>query len=269
MPTATPSSPRAHIGVFDSGVGGLSVLRALRQHLPGADFTYLADSFHAPYGEKPAEQVQARSRAIAEWLRAQGAQLLVVACNTATAHAIEALRDELAPWPIVGVEPGIKPALAQSRNGRVAVLATPGTLASDRFARLLRAHDPNQQVQALPCPGLAGAIEQADPVAAGLPALLDRTAQRVRETGADTVVLGCTHYPFVADELAQRLGSGVQLLDTAEAIARRVASLLPPSPQAPTGQGRLRLCSTGEPTTLQRLAARWLDHPQPAQVLAL
>jgi glutamate racemase len=253
-----------HIGVFDSGVGGLSVLRALRAAMPGARFSYLADSAHAPYGEKSEAQVRQRSLAVARWLHDSGAQLLVVACNTATALAIEPLRHLYAHWPIVGVEPGVKPALAASASGHVAVLATPGTLASDRFARLLRSQAVTGRVHALPCPGLAAAIESNDPPSPGLDRLLDDIGQRVRATGADQVVLGCTHYPFVAEALQQRLGPQVHLIDTADAVARRVLHLLPQARQLPADGGSLQLGSTGDPHTLQHLAQRWLGHGQPA-----
>ncbi|EHR71803.1 glutamate racemase [Burkholderiales bacterium JOSHI_001] len=262
--SATPAPAPCHIGVFDSGVGGLSVLRALRVAMPGARFSYLADSAHAPYGEKSESQVQARSLAVARWLHDAGAQLLVVACNTATALAIEPLRHLHAHWPIVGVEPGVKPALAASACGHVAVLATPGTLASERFARLLRNQAGTARVHALPCPGLAAAIESGNPQALGLDTLLDDIGRRVQATGADQVVLGCTHYPFVADGLRQRLGPQVQLVDTADAVARRVLHLLPQARRLPAESGSLQLFTTGEPHTLERLAQRWLGHTQPA-----
>ena len=253
-----------HIGVFDSGVGGLSVLRALRAAMPGAQYSYLADSAHAPYGEKSEDEVRQRSLAVARWLHDAGAQLLVVACNTATALAIEPLRHLYAHWPIVGVEPGVKPALAASISGHVAVLATPGTLASERFARLLRSQAGAHRVHALPCPGLAAAIESPEPQALGLEALLDDIVRRVQATGADRVVLGCTHYPFVADGLQRRLGPQVHLIDTADAVARRVGHLMPQAGQLAAVGGALRLFTTGDPNTLQRLAKRWLGHQQRA-----
>jgi glutamate racemase len=253
------------IGVFDSGVGGLSVLRAL---WPQASVLYVADSGHAPYGSKSAAQVRARSLAIAHWLHGQGAAALVVACNTATAHAVEALREAHPHWPLVGVEPGLKPALALSPSGRVAVLATPGTLASERYARLQRDHaEPAQaQVLALPCPGLAMAIERDDQPA--LQRQLDDIAQQLQQAGVDTVALGCTHYPFVAGELQARLGPGVLLVDTAQAIARRAQALAPQAWQG-TGPGRLQLWTTGEPAALSHMARRWLGVEAPAQVLAV
>ena len=260
MPQPVP----CHIGVFDSGVGGLSVLRALRAAMPGAQFSYLADSAHAPYGEKPEAEVRQRSLAVARWLHDAGAQLLVVACNTATALAIEPLRQLYAHWPIVGVEPGVKPALAASASGHVAVLATPGTLASERFARLLHGQEGKARVHALPCPGLAAAIESGDPQAQGLDALLDDIAFRVQATGADQVVLGCTHYPFVAEALQRRLGPGVHLIDTADAVARRVQHLMPQARHLPADTGTLHLFTTGDPQALQGMAQRWLGHGQPA-----
>lgn len=259
--------PAACIGVFDSGVGGLSVLRAVRAQWPQANLLYLADSAHAPYGEKPEAAVRQRALVLAQWLHQQGCAALVVACNTATAAAVEALRAQWPAWPIVGVEPGLKPALARSPSGRVAVLATPGTLASERYAQLHRRHAGDAggaEVLALPCPGLAGAIEADD--TAAVATQLDGIAQRLQQAEVDTVVLGCTHYPFVAGALQARLGPGVHLLDTAEAIARRLHALLP---QAGQGQGRLQLWSTGQPAQLTRVARRWLGGAPEAQALAL
>ena len=166
-PTAGPHEPLGRvagprIGVFDSGLGGLSVLRSIRQELPTAELLYFADSGHAPYGERSAEFIVERSLHIADFLHAQGAQLLVVACNTATATAVERLRQRHPQWPIVGVEPGIKPAAALTRNGRVGVLATTGTLRSQRFQLLSQAHAAHVQLQLQPCPGLAAAIEGGD-----------------------------------------------------------------------------------------------------------
>jgi glutamate racemase len=265
MPAADPPP---HIGIFDSGVGGLSVLRALRAELPGVACTYVADTRHAPYGEKPPQFIRERSLAIGAELHRRGTTLLVVACNTATALAVDALRARWPQWPIVGVEPGIKPALALSRSGRVAVMATPATLASPRFLRLLRAHAGEADVRLQPCPGLAAAIERDDPQDAELLALLGQHAQQLTAAAVDTVVLGCTHYPFVAEALQARLPAGVILVDTAEAVARRVADLIGPQP-APQRAVAPLLLSTGDLQPLQRLARHWLGLAAPAGLLRL
>ncbi len=271
---ASPPAPR--IGIFDSGIGGLSVLRAVRQRLPAADLTYIADSRHTPWGDRPPGWVAARCTQLAGWLIDDGADLVLVACNTGTTQAIGALR---AGWPgqhFVGVEPGIKPAVAASRNGRVAVMATTGTLRSARLQQLVASHAGGAQVLQLPCPGLADAIEAAGADPAPLQQQLVAIAQTIAASGADTVVLGCTHYPLVADALQALLGPGVQLLDTADAVARRVASLLdlptpadlrgtPPSATPPP----LQLLATAHPAALQQAALRWLGHGGAVQLLQL
>lgn len=263
------STRTPHIGIFDSGIGGLSVLRAVQRRLPGATLRYIADSRHTPWGDRPAAWVTARCLQLAGWLIDDGASLVLVACNTGTTQAITALR---ARWPghlFVGVEPGIKPAVAASRNHRVAVLATTGTLRSARVQQLVRTHAGNTQVLQLPCPGLAEAIEAAGDDPAPLAARLDQIARALQRLQADTVVLGCTHYPLVADALQQRLGPGTTLVDTADAVARRVASLLGDPPAAGAGPGALRLFSTADPVALRHAAQRWLGCDAPTQGLDL
>jgi glutamate racemase len=257
-----PYSPLC-IGVFDSGVGGLSVLRALRQTMPDAQLLYVADSGFAPYGERDESFVVERSRRIASFLRAQGARLLVVACNTATAAAVHLLREDDPHWPVVGVEPGVKPAVAASRNKRVGVMATRGTLASEKFRRLIAAHGAGATIVPQACPGLAHAIETGDLDAPELLALIERHCAPLRVAGVDTVVLGCTHYPFVAHHIRAALGPQVQLIDTAEAVAQRTLSLGMSLPAAAhtttTGAGRTNvLWTTGNAAGLARIAGRWL-----------
>ena len=263
---ACPSTPR--IGIFDSGIGGLSVLRAVRRRLPGAALTYIADSRHTPWGVRPAAWITARCSQLAGWLLDDGADLVLVACNTGTTQAIAALR---ARWPerlFVGVEPGIKPAVLASRNGRVALMATPGTLRSGRVQQLLQDHAGATQVLQLPCPGLADAIEAAGDDPQRLQAQLVTITQTVKASGADTVVLGCTHYPLVADALQAHLGPEITLLDTAEAVAHRVASLLATAPLTDHAGG-LRLFSTDHAVALQHAALRWLGSHIPVQALVL
>ena len=253
----------ALIGVFDSGVGGLSVLRALHQRRPDCSFLYLADSGHAPYGERDVAHVVDRSLRIAKYLVDQGARMVVVACNTATAAAIDALREHFAHLALVGVEPGVKPAAAASRNHRIGVMATPSTLASPRFATLVQRHAPDCLVVPQACPGLAAAIERGAAADAEIDALLDRFTAPLTESQVDTVVLGCTHYPFVADRIAKRLGPDVTILDTADAVARHALNLhgnpeLVSSPD-------VRLQTTGEVAVLERLALAYLGLPAAAK----
>ena len=243
-------------------------MRALRAALPAAELLYFADSGHAPYGERAADFVVARSLAIAGFLRSEGAQLLVVACNTATAAAVQALRAAHDPLPIVGVEPGVKPAVALTRNGRVGVMATAGTLRSQRFRELVRQHAGSIELIAQPCTGLAACIERGRVDGKALGALLDRHTAPLVEAGCDVVVLGCTHYAFAAAPIQRRLGPGVRLLDTADAVARRAATLaselLPIDAAAhanSVGNGSIRLWSSGDVGRLDAFARRHLGLP--------
>ncbi len=252
------------VGVFDSGVGGLSVLRALLAELPGVRFVYVADSAYAPYGERTVAEITERSERITAWLRhTHHIDTLVVACNTATALAIDSLRATHPDLPIVGVEPALKPAAAMSHTRHIGVLATRGTLNSERFARLRTqlestASSPVHFI-CQPCDGLADAIERDDVQAQQT--LCERYVVALREHAPgnmDTVVLGCTHYPFAADVLAQLLGPNVTLVDTGIAVARRTRDVLGMS--IPTGSDAKppRLLSTGDPAALSLAANRWL-----------
>lgn len=295
----SPPNAAPHIGLFDSGIGGLSVLRALQRHLPAARCSYVADTAFTPWGDRPADWVVARCEQLSAWLLEQqgdaGADLVLVACNTGTTQAITALRARWPRVPFVGVEPGIKPGVAASHNRRVALLATTGTLGSPRLRQLVDHHADDAKVLQLPCPGLAEAIEQAAGAADGraadavLAAQLDTIAATLRGADVDTVVLGCTHYPLVAEALQQRLGPAVQLIDTAEAVVRRVESLLPHARAGDTGTSTThgsthsarrgaanaavatppRLLATGETATLQRAAKRWLAGGQTVERLQL
>lgn len=261
---AAIDSPALHVGVFDSGVGGLSVLRALRRRLPDARLSYLADSAHAPYGERDAAFVAQRSRAITSALVERGAQLVVVACNTATALAIDGLRDAHPSLPIVGVEPGIKPALAATRVGRVGVMATSATLSSERFRRLLQAQaalHPSVGVALQPCPGLARALERGPAGMVEVTELVQRYAQPLREARVDVVVLGCTHYPFASAEIAAALGPDVTLLDTAVAVAQQAARLGANLERPGSVDASATLLTTGDPQALANIARAWLDLP--------
>ena len=267
------SAPQAPIGVFDSGVGGLSVLRALQAELPHERFVYLADSAHAPYGERGDTFVAERSLAITAWLRrAHGIKALVVACNTATAAAIAQLRSRHPSLIVVGVEPALKPAVAATRTGRIGVMATRGTLASVKFAGLLQSLQGQAEFVLQPCDGLADAIEQAavqDEVenwnASKTEALCARYTSAIgrfgTEPGAvDTLVLGCTHYVFAQEVLRGMVGPGVRLVETGAPVARHTRRLLARADLlAPArGDAGLQLISTGNPQFLQAAVARWL-----------
>ncbi|MET3135384.1 glutamate racemase [Oxalobacteraceae bacterium GrIS 1.11] len=229
-PFASPAD--APIGVFDSGAGGLSVLRHIRAQLPQEDLLYFADAGYAPYGGKPESVLVERALAIAAFFLERGAKALVVACNTATIAAIKALRARYPEMPIVGVEPGLKPAAALTRSGKVGVLATEAALAGEKFL-LLRAHiSAASDVEFLlqGCPGLADQIDRGQLDTPATVALLRRYIVPLLEQGADTLVLGCTHYPFVLGAIEDIIGRDVArpiaLVDTGDAVARQLARLL-------------------------------------------
>lgn len=224
-PQGTPGGAQAPVGVFDSGLGGLSVLRELRALLPHEDFVYVADSGHVPYGEKSEAYIRARTHALTGFLLGHGAKLVVIACNTATAAAADSLRSRVAV-PVVGMEPAVKPAAAATRSGVVGVLATTGTLASARFAALLARFGDGVEVLTEPCPGWVDLVEHGDLASAAALANVARHVEPLLARGADTLILGCTHYPFLAPLIRAVAGPDVALIDTAGAVARRTRSLL-------------------------------------------
>jgi glutamate racemase len=251
------------IGVFDSGVGGLSILRALRAELPGEDFVYFSDAGHAPYGEKGEEFVSNRSLAIAvDLLEQHRIKGLVIACNTATAAAVHLVRARHTHLPVVGVEPALKPAAALTKTGHVAVLATRGTLASAKFQALQASLQAQADFVLVPCDGLAAAIESFDEER--IRALCRRYTREVCCFGTapgeiDTLVLGCTHYPFAAEVFRELLGPDIQLVETGEPVARQTRRLLEAQGLLnPHGSGAVQWRTTGAPEALRAAAARWL-----------
>lgn len=254
----TARSPNdAPVGIFDSGVGGLSVLRHVRAQLPHEHLLYFADSGFAPYGDKPEHVVAERVLTVAAFLAERKAKALVVACNTATVAAIALLRERYPGLPIVGVEPGLKPAAAASRNGKIGVLATEGTLAGEKFLLLRDQICATTHAQFLlqPCIGLADQIEQGELESDATTAMLERYIVPLLEQGVDTLVLGCTHYPLVQASIEQVIaratGREVVLVDTGEAVARQLARLLQSAGCARTqGPARLEGYTTASATAL-------------------
>lgn len=251
------------IGVFDSGVGGLSVLRALRAELPRENFVYFSDAGHAPYGERGDAYVTERSLAIVVDLLAQHRiKGLVIACNTATAAAVHLVRAAATDLPVVGVEPALKPAAALTRTGHVAVLATRGTLASAKFQTLHDALRGQAKFVLQPCDGLAAAIEADDTERIGT--LVRRYTLEACCFGTgpgeiDTLVLGCTHYPFAAQQFREVLGPEIRLVETGEPVARQTRRLLEAQGLLnPAGEGTVHWETTGEPQALRVAAQRWL-----------
>ena len=264
------------IGVFDSGIGGLSVLKALRADMPHEDFVYIADSGHAPYGERDAAHVLARSRAIAQYLVSQNVKALVMACNTATAAAIHWLRGEYPGLALIGVEPALKPAVALSSTGRIGVFATRSTLCSAKFRALLAAQSASTTFVLQPCDGLAHAIERS--VQTGdMSETIALCARYISAAGLfgtengqiDTLVLGCTHYPLASAQWRAQLGPAVRLIDNGEAVARQTRRLLPASVMAANARpGRVGLFTTGQTQALQTAAQRWLGLSEPVSLLS-
>ncbi|MDT4841551.1 Glutamate racemase [compost metagenome] len=244
----------APVGVFDSGVGGLSVLREIRALLPRESLLYVADSGHVPYGEKSADFIRDRSHRIAEFLLGQGAKALVLACNTATVAAVADLRERYPQLPIVGMEPAVKPAAAATRSGVVGVLATTGTLKSAKFAALLDRFAGDVRVITQPCPGLVERIEAGDLMGPDTRQLLAGYVEPLLAEGCDTLILGCTHYPFLRPLLHQLVPDSVSLIDTGAAVARQLQRLLDARGLLATGQAeRCRFWSSGDPAAMQEI----------------
>ncbi len=257
------------IGIFDSGVGGLSVWRHIRAALPDARLVYVADSAHAPYGDKSPEYIERRSLAIAQFLVDQGAEAIVIACNTATAAAAATLRARFA-LPIVAMEPAVKPAVAATRSGVVGVLATVGTLESARFAALLDKYAGNVRIHTQGCPGLVEQIEGGDLAGPQTRALVERYLMPLLAEGANTVILGCTHYPFVAPLIGELAGPGVALIDTGAAVARqlvrRLGEELPPR-AAGSGGANARFYTSGDAALASRIMSALCGEALAAQPL--
>jgi glutamate racemase len=266
----------APIGVFDSGVGGLSILRALQDEMPYENFVYMADSAHAPYGERDAAFVLERAKAIWHTLRDEHhVKALVIACNTATALAIQQLRTDHPEVDFFGVEPAVKPAAALSQTHRVGVMATPATLGSDKFLHLLQSLQGNTEFVLQGCEGLADAIEQQcqDADDATVQLLCEKYIHAMGVFGKqageiDTLVLGCTHYPFASPVLRALVGDQVNILETGLPVARQVKKVLAERGllavvDMPAGSsfgevGKVSLLATGDAQSLHRAATMWL-----------
>ena len=254
------------IGVFDSGVGGLSVLNALREELPHERFVYFADTAHAPYGERGDVFVGERSGAVAWYLlETHRIKALVVACNTATAAAIHRIRADHPTLPVIGVEPALKPAVVSSRTGHIAVLATRVTVESRKFETLRASLAGQASFHIVPCDGLAGAIERSD--VSRISALCEQYTSAAGRYGSDagqidTLVLGCTHYPFIADELRRQTGEAVRFIDTGLPVAQQTHRLLDQAGHlALEGDGAVLLLSSAAAASLDAAASRWLTLP--------
>lgn len=253
---AAPENPAAPIAVFDSGVGGLSVLRAIRERLPQEPLLYVADSGYAPYGDRDIAFIRERAVTIVGELVRRGAKSIVIACNTATVVAAAELRAQFA-LPIIALEPAIKPAIERSASHVIGVLATSRTLESAAVARLCAEYGGATRIVLQACPGLVEAVERGHTDRAQTSTLLERYLAAPLAAGADTLVLGCTHYAFLRDRIQAIAGPSVTLLDSADAVARQTERRLPfPCPLRPGGGESF--FTTGDVTEARaRIAALW------------
>ena len=254
----TPNSP---IGIFDSGVGGISVLRALRQQIPDESVLYFGDQRHIPYGPRAMEQIREFSEAITRFLLEQGAKIIVVACNTASAAALQYLREIFPEVPFVGMEPAVKPAAEHTHTGKVGVLATPATFQGALYASVVERFANGVELFQDTCPGLVQQIEQGNLEGPEARRILEAALQPMLEKDIDTVVLGCTHYPFVIPLIQEIVGENVRVIDPAPAVARQTGRLLEARAMR-NGSGaksEVKLYTSGDPETLRSLLPRLLD----------
>ena len=253
------------IGIFDSGVGGLSVLRAIREQLPHEHILYVADQAHIPYGPRQKTQIRDFSIGISEFLLAQGAKLIVVACNTASAAALHDLRARFPDVPFVGMEPAVKPAAAITRTGRVGVLATPTTFAGEMYAALVDRFAKGIEIYKSTCPGLVEQVEGGELDSPDTRAILEEALNPMLAANVDTIVLGCTHYPFVIPLIQSITGPGVRTIDPAPAIARQTHRLLTErnrlNPEESPGE--MQFFTSGDPSTLRPLLLHLLGETGP------
>jgi glutamate racemase len=250
------------IGVFDSGVGGLTVLDECLAALPAEDFVYFGDTAWFPYGDRDRAELRARALAIGRWLEAQDVKLIVVACNTATAAALEFLQRRLA-LPVIGVmAPEAHAAVQATRSRRVGLLATAATVDSGSYERMVHAHDAGVSVTSVACPGLAPAIQDGDPYGEPVVAMVREYAAPLRAAGVDTVILGCTHYPVV-ERMLRRALPDVVLVKSGEELAREVGDTLRRKGllRAPGVEGRYRFVCSGDPDAFRATGTRFLQMP--------
>ncbi len=259
----------APVAVFDSGVGGLSVLRHIRDQLPHENLLYVADQAHIPYGSHSRQDVTGFVTTITAALLELPIKALVVACNTASAAALTELRHSFPQLPIVGMEPALKPAAAATRSGVVGVLATPGTFASPRYASLMTRFAPGLDVYEDPCLGLVQRIEQGDLDGPETQAIVRRAVEPMLAAGADVLVLGCTHYPFIMPLLQRVSGEQVVIIDPAPAVARQTANVLQQNQlAAPVSHDvTFRCLTTRDPHRLSRMSSNLLGYSCPAEAV--
>jgi len=252
---AADTRERFCVGVFDSGIGGVSVLRAIHRSLPQLELLYVADTEHAPYGSRRSADIRLRARCVTEFLFQHGADAVVLACNTATAVAIPTLR-RIYSRPLVGVEPAIKPALERTRTGRIGILATEVTLGSERFRRLSDCWSDSVEILPQPCPDLVREVEKGNWDGVRMRSLLQSYIDPLLTEGADTLVLGCTHYHFLSPLLSQLAGSQTAILDPCYPVAKQLARVLSlekasPHPEEEEPSRSPQFWTSGDPACFQ------------------
>ena len=251
------------IGVFDSGVGGLSVLRHIPPLLPGADILYLADQARAPYGTRGLDEVEGIAIEVSQSLIAAGASTVVVACNTASAAALDTLRVEFPTIPFVGMEPAVKPAVGSTASGVIGILATGATFQSERYASVVRRFAGGAEIRVAACPDWVEIVESGDIDGREVEDAVRSRLTPILEAGADTLVLGCTHFPFLLDVISRVAGPSIRLVDPGSAVARQVARV-----HQGSGSGSLTLATTGDTEIFARQAARLVPELAASPVLA-
>ncbi len=248
------------IGVFDSGVGGLSVLRAIRERIPNESIIYFGDQGHIPYGPRPMEQIRSFSEAITNFLLEHRAKIIVVACNTASAAALKFLRERFPDVQFVGMEPAVKPAAEHTRTGRVGVLATPATFQGELYASVVERFASGVELYQNTCNGLVQQIEMGNIGGDETRRILREALKPMLEQNIDTVVLGCTHYPFVIPLIQEIVGEQVRVIDPAPAVARQVERLIEAGGMRNqlSNRGTITLFTSGNPAALRSLLPKLL-----------
>jgi glutamate racemase len=258
----------APIGVFDSGVGGLTVLRELRARLPREDFLYVADQAHAPYGPRDLEQVRRFGFGISAFLLDRGAKLIVIACNAVSAAALQPLREAHPQTPFIGMEPAVKPAAEESRSGVIGVIATEATFQGELFASVMERFGRGVKVVTRTLPGLVERIEAGETEGPDLEAFLRARLQPLLDEGIDELVLGCTHYPLVAGALGKIAGPDVRIIDPAPAVARQAEQVLDNNNlRSAGGTGRTTFFTSGSPESFARIVRRLFEGENPIRRL--
>jgi glutamate racemase len=264
--------PAAPVGIFDSGIGGLSVWRQVAHQLPAESLLYLADQAHVPYGDRSASEIREFCLTVTDALVAEGCKAIVVACNTASAVALRSLRRRFPGLPILGLEPAVKPAVALTRSGVVGVMATPATFQGDLYRATVGRYAKDVKVVAQVCIGLADLVERGSLEGPECESLLRRFLEPMLAAGADTIVLGCTHYPFVIETIRRLVGPSLAVIDPAPAVARHLARVLRERglirPEA-AGRGGHHFLTTGDPALFDHAAARLVGANSACRSLSL